>query len=294
MGSVGSQLTRNILTPEGLAALNGFAYWLALPALLFSSIAESHAPQAMGIAGIYLACCIFVFACAVLIGHLIFGNALAKSAVFGLNATYGNVIFLGTPLVAAFFGPEGVAQILAIIAFHSGVLLPLAAVLMELGSGRQGGVQAVMHRTVLGLMRNPIIMSILLGFAWRATGIAVPGPIHHLLAVLGPSATPLALFCLGASLPPVAVEYAIIREATAATLLKLTVLPVCVGWVAWFMEISGMPWRVAVLTAAMPTGANAFLLARRATSFAESSASTVVVTTALSTVSITGLLTWLR
>jgi malonate transporter len=286
-------ISRKILDPDGLAALNGFAYWLALPALLFGSIAESHAPQVMGIAGIYLACCILVFAFAMFVGYLLFGGSLAKSAVFGLNATYGNVIFLGTPLVAAFFGPQGVTQILAIIAFHSGVLLPLAAVLMELGSGRQGGVRAVIHRTVHGLVGNPIIVSIFLGFAWRATGIAVPGPIHNLLAVLGPSAAPLALFCLGASLPAIATEPAIIREATVATLLKLTVLPFCVGWVAWFMGLSGLPWRVAVVTAAMPTGANAFLLARRATSFAESSACTVVVATAVSVISITGLLTWL-
>jgi malonate transporter len=287
-------VSRKILNPDGLAALNGFAYWLALPALLFGSIAESHSTEVMGIAGVYLACCIFVFACAMLVNYLLLGGPLAKSAVFGLNATYGNVIFLGTPLVAAFFGPPGVAQILAIIAFHSGVLLPLAAVLIELGSERQGGVGAVMHRTVLGLMRNPIIMSILLGFIWRGTGFAVPGPIHNLLAVLGPSAAPLALFCLGASLPLIAVEPAIIREATLATVLKLTVLPVCVGSVAWFMGLSGLPWRVAVVTAAMPTGANAFLLARRATSFAEVSASTVVVTTAVSVISITSLLIWLR
>jgi predicted permease len=57
-------ISRNILNPDGLAALSGFAYWLALPSLLFSSIEESHTPQVMGIAGIYLACCIFVFACA--------------------------------------------------------------------------------------------------------------------------------------------------------------------------------------------------------------------------------------
>lgn len=285
-------VSRKILSPDGLVALNGFAYWLALPALLFGSIAESHTLQVMGIAVVYLGCCIFVFASAMALSHLLFGSSLAKSAVFGLNATYGNVIFLGTPLVAAFFGAPGVAQILAIIAFHSGVLLPLAAILMELGSERKGGVRAVVYRTILGLICNPIIVSITLGFAWRATGIAVPHPVHNLLVVLAPSAAPLALFCLGASLPAIAAEPAIIREATLATVLKLTVLPVCVGWVAWFLGLLGLPWRVAVVTAAMPTGANAFLLARRATMFAESSASTVVVTTAVSVISITGLLTW--
>ena len=288
-------ISLGILRPEGVAALNGFAYWLALPALLFASIAENHAPQVIGVAGIYLVCCIFIFATAMFVSYLlVFDSSLAKSAVFGLNATYGNVIFLGTPVVAAFFGPQGVTQILAIIALHSGVLLPIAAVLIEFGSGRQSGVGGVVLQTASGLLRNPIIISILLGFVWRGTGIGVPSPIHNLLVVLGPAAAPLALFCLGASLPAIATDPAIIREAALATVLKLTALPVCVGVLGWLAGVSGVPWRVAVITAAMPTGANAFLLARRATSFSETSASTVVVTTVASIISITGLLTWLH
>jgi malonate transporter len=287
-------ISRKLLSPDGLAALNGFAYWVALPALLFGSVAESHAPKVMDGAEIYLFCCLVIFAAAMLVNRLLLGGSLAKSAVFGLNATYGNVIFLGTPVVAAVFGPDGVAQILAIIALHSGILLPLAAILIEVGSGREGGTRAVIRRTAAGLVRNPIIMSILLGFAWRATGFPVPGPIHNLFAVLGPAAAPLALFCLGASLPPVVTDAAIMREATAATALKLTALPLSVGWVGLHMGLTGIPWRVAVVTAAMPTGANAFLLARRTTSFAETSASTVVFTTIVSVISITGLLTWIH
>lgn len=286
-------IRRSILDTTGLAALNGFAYWVALPALLFNSIAEVRTPGLMTVAGIYLACCILVFALAMLAGRLLLGGSLAKTAVFGLNATYGNVIFLGTPLVLAVFGPRGVPLILAIIAFHSGVLLPLAAILIEIDTGRQGGAAVIARNTVTGLLRNPIMMSILLGFLWRATNLAVPGPLHQLSALLGPAAAPLALFCLGASLPPLAREPMVIREAVLATVLKLALLPLCVGTLSSMMGLSGLPWRVAVVTAAMPTGANAFLLARRTTSFAESSASTVVVATATSLLTITALLSWL-
>jgi malonate transporter len=287
-------VARRLLTPDGLAALNGFAYWLAMPALLFSSIAANRSPEVPGIAWIYLVCCLLVFAAAMLVGFLMLDRSLAKYAIFGLNASYGSVIFLGMPVVAAVFGPQGVTQIMPIIAFHSGVLLPLAAVLIELGSGRPGGLGVVLQRTGLSLLRNPIIMSIASGFLWRATGRPVPDPIHNLLATLGPAAAPLALFCMGASLPAVAIEVAHMREATLAAALKLTVLPLCVGWATWFFGMSGVPWHVAVVTAAMPTGANAFLLARRTTNFAAASASTVVMTTAISIISVTFLLTWLR
>jgi predicted permease len=285
---------RSMLEPAGLSALTGFTYWAALPALLFGSIAEVDAPRLMDVAGVYLVCCVLIFIVSLFAGRLLLGASLAQTAVFSLNATYGNVIFLGTPLVSAVFGSQGVSLILTIIALHSGVLLPLAAVLIELGSGRQGGVRVVARNTSVGLLRNPIMMSILLGFLWRATGIPIPAPLHELFSLLGHAASPLALFCLGASLPPLTKEPQVVREAVFASLLKLTGLPLCVGAFSSLMGLSGLPWRVAVVTAAMPTGANAFLLARRATAFAEASAATVVIATATSVITITVLLTWLR
>jgi malonate transporter len=282
------------LDSAGLAALSGFTYWIALPALLIGSVAEAHAQNLIEVAAIYLACCIAVFAASMLLCYLFIGRSLARTAIFGLNATYGNVIFLGTPLVASFFGPQGVSLILAIIAFHSGVLLPLASVLIELGTHRQGGIRVVASNSAMGLLRNPIIMSILAGFIWRTTGFTLPLPLHHLFGLIGPAAAPSALFCLGASLPSVATEQSIMREAMLATVIKLAVLPFCVGIVSWQMGLTGLPWQVAVITAAMPTGANAFLLARRATDFVEASAATVVTASVASVLTITLILNWLH
>jgi predicted permease len=278
----------------GLAALTGFAFWIALPALLFGSIAETKSTGLFNVAGIYLIACLIVYGASMLASYLLFGGSIAQHAVFGLNATYGNVIYLGTPIVAAMFGPPGVALILAIIAFHSGVLLPLAACLIEVGSPRQGGVRAVLLRSAAGLARHPIVMAIFLGFAWQATRLPLPGPLHTLLGMLGQAATPLALFNLGASLPALSRDHVAVREAVTTTAIKLVCLPLCVGGLTWVAGLDGLPMQVAVVTASMPTGANAFMLARRATSFAAASATTVVITTAVSVVTLTGLLVLLR
>jgi malonate transporter and related proteins len=285
---------RGLLQPAGLAALTGFTYWLALPALLFGSIAELDSTGLLVASEIYLAACLIVFGLSVLARRFLLRGSLPESAVFGLNATYGNVIYLGTPVVSAVFGAKGVALILAIIAFHSGVLLPLAACLIEIGVPKQGGVAIVLRNTVSGMVRNPILMSIFLGFAWHGIHLPMPGPLHDLLAMLGRAATPLALFSLGASLPTFDRGWPTVREAAFTTVIKLSILPVCVGVLAHVMGLSGLPWKVAVVTAAMPTGANAFMLARRATEFSAVSASTVVITTTLSLGSIAGLLSWLR
>jgi predicted permease len=107
-------IRRNMLDSAGLTALNGFAYWVALPSLLFGSIADIEAKGLIDVAGIYLACCIVVYGCAMVTGRLFLRFSLAQAAMFGLNSTYGNVIFLGTPLVSAAYGPRGLSLILAI------------------------------------------------------------------------------------------------------------------------------------------------------------------------------------
>jgi predicted permease len=118
--------------------------------------------------------------------------------------------------------------------------------------------------------------------------------VHDLVTMLGRAATPLALFNLGASLPPLGGGRSTIRDAALTSVIKLTILPICVGMLAHLAGLKGLPWQVAVVTAAMPTGANAFMLARNTTSFSEVSASTVVMTTILSLVTITGILTWMH
>lgn len=282
------------ISDEGLAAVTGFTYWLALPALLIRSIIESQMMGVLEAAGAYLCACLLLFVAALLFFFAFMGRSLTRAALFGLNATYGNVIFLATPLIGTLFGSAGIASVLAIIALHSGFLLPLAAVLAELGSPRRGGAAVVMTNVARGLLRNPIIVAIALGFACQASGFPVPEPFLRLLRLLSGAASPLALFCLGASLPIQRVGRAVIAETCLATAMKLAVLPVFVGFLSWQLGIGGVPWKVAVITASMPTGANAFLLARRATDSVQASATTVLLTTVLSVGSLTFLLQTLR
>jgi malonate transporter and related proteins len=63
---------------------------------------------------------------------------------------------------------------------------------------------------------------------------------------------------------------------------------------AYAAGLSGLPLTIAVIAAAMPTGANAFLLSRRAAGFVQASASAVVVTTVLSVATLSSLLLWMH
>ena len=284
---------RRWVDAAGFRGLNDVAFYGAFPALLFSAVAEAGELRVLDTAGVYFGAALAVFALAVLLAQRALGAGLAGAASTGLNAAYGNLVMLGIPVVSAAFGSPGLQVLVSIIALHSMVLLPLATVLMEADRQDAAGPLRVLRRTLPVLARNPIIAAIALALAWRVAGLPVPEPMHRLLQMVGGAAAPVALFCLGATLPGFAGRGAL-REAVIATALKLVLLPALVWGLARLVGLAPLPTAVAVVTAGLPTGANAFLLARRAGEGEGAAAGTVMVSTVLSVLTLSALLAWFR
>src|SRR5262249_18740830 len=150
--------------------------------------------------------------------------------------------------------PSSLAVILAIIAVHSAVLLPGTAILIEIGSESSDDHLKTARRVAMQLLRNPIVMAIVAGLAWRLTNIDLPSPLVKTFMFLGGAAAPLALYCLGASLPNTAMKLLGTAEVVVAVAIKLTLLPVLIGLAGRLLGVEDATWKVAVLTAAVPTG----------------------------------------
>jgi predicted permease len=291
MGAAAIRL--RLLDAAALRGMNDFVFYLAMPSLLFRSMVTAPPLRLLDVAGSFIVGAFLLFLVAVLLSRSLFRARLATSSVFALNAVFGNTVMLGVPIVDSAFGAEGVAYLLAVVAFHSGLLLPLATILIEADAGHGRSPLGVVRATLPGLLRNPVVVCIVLALSWRATGLGLAAPVERLLFLLGAAGPPLALFCLGASLPkPEGLKG--LGEIALASALKLVVMPALVAGLAWLAGVQGTAFAVVVLAAGMPTGANAFLLARRFGTMMEASATTVVVSTGLSLLSLTVLLGWLR
>jgi predicted permease len=281
-----------LLDPPALRGLTDFVFFFAMPALLFGSIAEGPPFDILGVAGVYFSACLLIFGLGFAAARLL-RLPQANAAMLGLNASYGNTVMMGIPIVAAAFGDEALPPLLAIIALHSAILLPLAGTLIELGIAGRGRALDILRGTLLGALRNPIIVSIVVGFLWRAVDLPVPAPLHVLLHMLGAAGPPLALACLGASLPGLT-RAAVGAEAAIGTVLKIAALPALIWGIGRLAHLAPLPLAVATLTGGMPTGANAFLLARRAETLLRISASTVLITTVLSLFTLSAMLALLH
>ena len=290
MGALAVRL--RLIEMAAVRGMTDFVFYTAMPGLLFASVIQAPPLRLLDVAGSFLGGALVMFGVGLLLARTMFGARLANASVFGLDCVFGNTVMLGIPIVDAAYGPDGVAYLLAVIAFHSAVLLPLATVFIEAGSVSGRSPVGVLSAALPGVLRNPVVVSILLAFVWRLTGLGMPVPVMRFLELIGSAGPPLALFCLGAALPR-PTGWSDLREVSLAALLKLVAMPALVALFAHLAGVRGVAFSVVVLAAALPTGANAFLLARRFETMMETSASTVVVSTGLSMVTLTLLLGWL-
>jgi predicted permease len=112
------------------------------------------------------------------------------------------------------------------------------------------------------ILRNPFFLSSVAGVLYQITRLPFPATAAVTLDMLGRGALGLALMTAGAGLR--LSEAAATKAPIAlATVLKLLVMPVLMS--AWLklLGVAGMPAAVAILCAAVPTGAGAYVLARR-------------------------------
>ena len=278
LGYVAAQ--RRLIDEAGFRGLTAFTFNLAIPALLFAGGTSGHGGGTTA-AVVFMLACLAVYGLGLLIGRGVLRQNLGNAALFALNAAYGNAVMMGIPLIAAAFGQAGLSILLTILALHSMVLLSLGTVVAEIGRHRDAPLMRLVRSTLVGILRNPVVMAVMAGLAWSTLALPVPGVVRHTLEMLGAAAPPIALFCLGGSLAGYRLRSAL-QEVLWAVPLKLVVLPLLV-WLG--CRLAGLPaleTGVAVTVAAMPTGANAFLLARRYALGAAASGATVLVSTMLS------------
>jgi len=286
--AIGYGAGRTIVPAGAVKALVNIVNYIEIPVLLFRALAHQDIvrdPQ-LGISAVYFAGCFGVLILALVIGRWGFRLKLDELGVFGMGAMYSNSSLLGIPLVQTAFGTTGLVLLTKIIAFHSLILIPVATVIVTVGRGDVQGVPAMMRSAITTALCNPIILGLLAGLAWSLAGWPIPGAIDHVLEMLAVAASPTALLAMGATQAHFRIGGHRAQVLTGAA-LKLVLHPLLVwGLAAGFAGLSREAVAVATVTAALPPGINVYLLAHQYDCAVGRAASTMIVASILSIVSV--------
>lgn len=287
---------KGLFSESAVEGLMRFAQNFAVPTLLARSIAklDLSASYDTGLMVSFYAGALISFAIGTAAARYVFKRSGPDSVAIGFACLFSNSLLLGVPITERAYGADALAGNFAIISVHSPFLYTIGIVAMEAvrSHGTGAGLSRVGFNALMGVLRTPLVIGILCGFAIQAatafTGHDLPVPVWSAMNMVAGAALPAALFGLGGVLHRYRPE-GDGRAIAMVTTLSLVVHP-GIAWLlghfAFDLPTAGL--RSATLTAAMAPGVNAYLFANMYGAAKRVAASSVLVATAASILTIWG------
>lgn len=199
------------------------------------------------------------------------------------NATFTSVFqgalrfntYVAIAGAGALHGQAGIATAAVAIA----LMVPavnLLSVLCFVVLGMLG--RASLTRSVIEVLRNPLILSCLIGIALNASSIGLPGWSDPVLALVARAALPLALITVGITLRPTSLKHGG-RALWLSSVVKLTLVPAIALTLALVLDLDIVSRDIALLFTAVSTSTSAYILARQLGGDGELMAALVTVQT---------------
>lgn len=277
-----------ILGQDSTEALNKFVYWFALPALFFLGMSRVPVREVFNLAYIatFLGGVVAAAAVVVVAARLLMRQRPEETAVAAFLGGFSNSGYMGIPFFITAFGASGQLPVIIASVLNGAVVVSSAAIAVELTLHRGRPVTAALAEVGKAVVTNPLMIAMAAGIAWSAAGVAMPRAFVVFFDLLGACAGPCALFAVGLFLATQRTAALVDRrrglEVWWLSLVKVVVQPAA----TWVIGLAfGLPafWlAAAVISAAFPAGATAFVIAQRYKVFVERTSATILLSTVLS------------
>lgn len=286
----GSARTR-FFSEEATAYLTKFVFYFALSAMLFRFSANLPLDAILDwqfvLAYLSASAVVYVIATYVALRRM---APLTEAAVEAQCAVIGNVGFLGIPMLVLLLGEPAIGPVMMVLAVD---LIVFGSLIVILITGSRDGRMSprVLWTVAVGLVKNPMIVSMSLGLMVSANNIPIPGPVNEFLILLGAAATPGALFAIGASLASKSAE----RLAVAGWLsfCKLVLHPAAVAIAALLIfQIDPYTAGVMIAAAALPVAGNVYIIAQHYGVAPSRVSASILLSTVASVVTVSLVIAW--
>ena len=262
---------RGMFPLNAIPGANSFVLFFALPCMLYKAGSSLPFAQLMSVPALllYMLCQVLLVLGCVLASRRC-GTDWNNSAFGALVTAFPNTGFMGLPLLVALLGGAAAGPCILSMLVDMVLTTSLCLALSRL-DGAAGNAKAALGKALKGMLTNPMPWSIVLGALASYMQWELPGAIDKTVGLLASSATPVALFAMGAVLARskmLQAEYAAPASYVPLALVKLFVHPALVwglGHAAMALGVPVTPFAVMILTlsAALPSASNAILLAER-------------------------------
>lgn len=277
-----------LITAQAYLGINAFVIWFALPAMLFVKMSQAQVFENFDprFVATYSGAGLICYGLVLGVGRLLYPISWGERAVQAMGASFGNVGFMGLPILVTLFGDRAVLPAVLVIVFDHVLLIPITSAIVEGSGGGHASYRAIFKRVGLGMARNPLIISTFAGLLWGLTGLRLPVPADALLQLLANASAPCALFALGLTLVGRQLTHGL-NEISLTAVAKLALHPI-IAWMLASLVFKLDPFltAVAVIQASMPTAANVYILATNFKTYIDRTSTTILVTTLIATITV--------
>lgn len=175
---------KGLITKEGSKSLANLLLYVVLPCVVVKSFCVARTPERMSGLLVSFLAALGILLLAMAVSHLLF----KKNPIDDFGAAFSNAGFMGFPLVAAVQGSEA-------IFYAAGFVALLNALQWTYGQSLISGDPS--YRSPKAILKNPLVLSLLLGILLFCFEIPVPAIASDLLAALAALNAPLAMVILG-------------------------------------------------------------------------------------------------
>ncbi|MCK8482667.1 AEC family transporter [Aliiroseovarius sp. S2029] len=285
---------RRLLDDGAVDGLMRFAQSVAIPCLLFLAIArlDLSAEFDLALLGSFYTGAVSGFTAGLLGARLLFGRPWPDAVAFGFVTLFSNSLLLGLPITERAFGPDALAGNYAIISIHAPICYAIGITAMEIARAQGAGPWDTLRQITRAMTRNMLVLAIAAGFVVNLMHVPLPGVLVEALTLLGRAALPTALFALGGVLYLYRPE-GDLRIVTYLCLISLFVHPAITWGLGLALGLNVDQFRSAIVTAASAPGINAYIFANLYGVGKRVAATTVLVATGLSILTVWGWLAML-
>lgn len=197
-----------LLEQQQIAHIGAFVIKVALPAMFLHSIAAKDLNEiwSFEFLAIYAGVSLMLFTLAFILMSKHYAYATNQSAILALGAAMSNSALIGTAVLTLLLGSKALTYVSLTVIFESLILIPLVLILAS-SQGRGDHRLSIIKTTLCNLFKNPLFLAVMLGLACSMWQIKIPHYIDEVLAMLGQTASPLALFAIGGGIVGLSVRY---------------------------------------------------------------------------------------
>ncbi len=255
--------------------LNKFGLYIGFPVLILSNLIRVDREV------LTTQIPVFIATMAIILGFMVLSYYAIKlfripkeiGLVLMTGGYFGNIGYLGFPLITAIF-PEAGATVSIIVATYSISLFTAGMFLLESLSGEEKHVSDILK----GMVTSPFIIAITAGLLIVILDIRLPKVILDTITMIEGSASPVVLIGLGIFMHRKIAFHTLWKPITVISGIKMILFP-AIFFLASRLFGLGKPFDAAILEASMPTAITVFALSDRFPMNKELAVSIIILTT---------------